>query len=164
MGSGVRPQVTQPPSFRPGGEYPPSPVPREVFGRARDTFFIEIDTSTTTGLVVGFVQLPLSFTVDADADVVVTGGAVRITTLADLTTETPTASVFAKFKRTGAGRDIQNDFAPIQSLLGTAQRPARWEAPMLLRSNSQLQVTLASRAAATVVVWMTLYGYKVFNA
>ena len=152
MGTAVAP--TQP------GSYPPSPLPNQAKGRLRDVFFVQVDFPNVP---IAGVQTPGNFAVDADADFVITGGAQRVTTTADRTTVLPDPAVFVALTRSAAGRTLMNLPVPISALLGTAQRPARWEAAMYLRANSNLAITVTSLQAAAVFVQLTFWGYKVFN-
>lgn len=151
------------PVLRRDGEYPPSPAPREVAGLRRDAFFVEVDFPNVP---INGQQIPVPFTVDADADLVITGGQATVTTVADRTTLLAFAPLYAKIRRTAAGRDSTSDFVPLANLVSFSQiaRPARWEAPLLLRANSQFVTTLFLAAgAAPLYVSITYNAYKVFT-
>lgn len=143
------------------GAYAPSPVPSEAQRRARDIFFIQLDNLNVPIGAAGAVLAP--FSVDADADLMITGGASRITTVADRTAVLPDPAVTFSLTRTAAGRTLMSAPVPVSALLGTAQRPARWEAPMLLRANSALAVTVNNFQGVALVVQLTFWGYKLFN-
>lgn len=148
-------------SVQPGGAYAPSPIPQEARNRSRDIFFIQLDNLNVGANAAGIVLAP--FSVDADADLLITGGAQRVTTVADRTTTLPDPAVLLSLTRTAAGRTLMNSPVPIAAMLGTGQRPARWEAPMLLRANSALAVTVTSFHGVALVVQVTFWGYKIFN-
>ena len=143
------------------GEYAPSQPPAEARQRLRDIFFIQLDNLNVIVGAAGVVLAP--FSVDADADIVITGGAQRVTTAADRTTVLADPALTLSLTRTAAGRTLMSAPVPISALLGTAQRPARWEAPMLLRANSALSVTVNNFQGAALAVQVTFWGYKIFN-
>lgn len=143
------------------GAYPPSPVPAEARQRLRDIFFIQLDNLNVPIGAAGVVLAP--FSVDADADILITGGASRVTSQADRTTVLTDPALTVSLVRTNAGRSLMSAAVPVSCLLGTAQRPARWEAPMLLRANSALSVTLNNFQGVALAVQFTLWGYKIFN-
>lgn len=142
------------------GEYAPTALPPEARGKLRDTFFLQLDFANVP---VAFVPTLGNITIDADADFIITGGAQRVTTVADRTAVLADPIVLVSMKRSASGRDLQNLPVPISAVLGTAQRPARWEAPMLVRANSNLAVTVSSGHGAAVLVQMTFWGFKIFN-
>lgn len=143
------------------GAYPPSPIPPELQNRLRDVFFGEVDFPNIPAAGGASVSLPLQ--VDSDADILITGGAQWVTTLADLTTRLPEPALFVTLRRTSAGRDLSSAATPLRNVLGTAERPARWETSVLVKAGSTLAVTIRSNHGAALVASLTFWGIKLFT-
>lgn len=143
------------------GAYPPTPIPPEFQNRLRDVFFGVINFPNIPAVGGAAVVLPLQ--VDSDADLLITGGAQFVTTVADLTTRLLEPALFISLKRTSAGRDLMLSAVPLRNLLGTAERPARWETPVLVKAGSTLQATMTSNHGAALAASLTFWGIKLFT-
>lgn len=143
------------------GAYAPTQLPPELASRLRDVFFGEVDFANIPAAGGASVALPLQ--VDSDADILITGGAQWVTTTADLTTRLPEPALFVTLRRTSAGRDLSTSATPLRNVLGTAERPARWECPVLVKAGSTLTVTLRSNHGATLAASLTFWGIKLFT-
>lgn len=142
------------------GAYQPTPLPDEFANRRRDVFFGELNFPLVPA--AGGAAVVLALPVDTDGDIYITGGTQFVTTVADLTTRLPTPALFVTLRRTSASRDLSNAPVPIASLLGSGERPARWETGLLVRAGSTLQVTVISNHGATTAANLTFWGTKLF--
>lgn len=154
------PRLVPAPPRQPGG-YPPTGVPDELQTRLRDVFFGEVDFPLIP--VAGGLAVALPLVVDPDADILITGGTAFVTTTADLTTRLLEPALFVSLRRTSAGRDLMNAFVPLRNLLGSAERPARWETSVLIKAGSTMTVTVRSNHGATLAASLTFWGTKVFT-
>ena len=142
--------------------YLPNPV-RELFAQnGGDGFFPSLDfTIGATGTAAATQRLTL--TQDADSYFIITGLS-RVITNSDNTTFHTQAGITIQIKMSSSGREVMDVPAHLENIAGTAQRPAIWPVPKVVGPAATMAVTLVSFEAATRIVRLTFYGYKVWRS
>lgn len=137
-----------------GGAYPRA----DVAGRTRDVFFITMDS--TLGVSGSDTQ---RFTIDTDADVLLThltydvrDGAATATIITD-----PNISVIITLS--SSGRQLMNAGTPLTNLGGNGRQVSKWAAPKFLDAGTTFSVALTNNVAAAMRAKLTFHGFKLFR-
>jgi hypothetical protein len=133
-------------------------LPRELWGKQKDMFVGHLDF---TPLAANATQSQ-GLNITADADFVILYGT-RIVTAADNVTFIANVPELVTITDTGAGRNLMSAAVHMDELFGTAQLPAYWAFPKLIRAGSTLTATLQSLEATPRNVRLSFHGFKVFS-
>lgn len=133
-------------------------LPRELWGKQKDYFVGHIDF---TPLAANSTQSQ-GFGVSADADFVILYGT-RIVTAVDNVTFIANVPELVTLTDTGSGRNLMSSPIHMDELFGTAQLPAYWAFPKLIRAGSTLTATIQSLEATARNVRLSFHGFKVFS-
>lgn len=138
----------------------PGLIPTWALQRARDVFFE----------VLSWVPLAASgssarsFTVDADADLILTDLRAMVTDDAAVGTRVDPAPILVTILSTGSGRQSMNASGHINTIYGTGERPAPLPMGLVIPRSSVVTVTLENLDAANGFdVRLTHTGVKVFT-
>lgn len=118
--------------------------------------------------VVEFMALPALksanqyVSVDQDADLIIVGGARVVTDAATDLVAPALPPILITLRMVTSARDLMPSAAHIETLFGTAQFPATWPRPKVIRAGSQMRVTASNLSATIYNVRLTFYGFKVF--
>jgi len=132
-------------------------IPRELWSRLKDFFaytanFIPLTASATQ-------TTNISIQNDADFLILYGVGTVTDTTEASRLTYVPQ---LVQFRDSGSGRELFDQATHYHNIYGTAEEPAYWSFPKLLRAGSTFSVTHQNLEATDRRVRTAFFGFKVF--
>lgn len=132
-------------------------LPRELWGKQKDMFVGHVDFTplAANGTQTQGLQIP------SDADFVIVYGT-RIVTAVDNITFIANVPELVTLTDTGSGRQLMSSAVHMDELFGTAQLPAYWSFPKLMRASSTLSVTVQSLEATARNIRLSFHGFKVF--
>ena len=150
-------------AMRPAGQITrvPNPflglIPRELWSRLKDFFaytanFIPLTASATQ-------TTNISIQNDSDFLIIYGVGTVTETTEASRLTYVPQ---LVQFRDSGSGRELFDQSTHYHNVYGTAEEPAYWSFPKLLRAGSTFSVTHQNLEAVDRRVRVAFFGFKVF--
>ena len=140
-------------------------LPTEMLGRQRDFFTYTAEYLTLAASATATVDL----SIQADSDFLILGGVRAAFSSDDLTliTDANTYEAFAPFlvniTDTGSGRSFMDRAVHVDNLFGTAQRPALWMFPKLIRASSVISTRLQNLTATARNVRLSYVGFKIFD-
>ncbi len=133
-------------------------LPRALWRRAKDFFvytaeFLPLSASATQTFEIA---------IQADSDFVIVAGVRVVTTTDNLTVQTFVPEL-VRILDTGSGRELTDRAVHIENWFGTAQLPAYWPYPKVIRASSTLQTTLQNLEANDRNARLSYLGFKVFD-
>jgi hypothetical protein len=132
-------------------------IPRALWRRLKDFFIYGVD----------FLPLALSATatrdiaIQADSDFLIVAGVRLYSTNVDGPITTPSIAT-VQIVDSGSGRSLFNQPQHVDNVFGTAQLPAYWPMPKLVRMSSTLSTTLSNLEAVARNYRLAYWGFKVF--
>ena len=132
-------------------------IPRELWSRLKDFFvytanFIPLTASSTQTTNVSIQN-------DSDFLIIYGVGTVTDTTEASRLTYVPQ---LVQLRDSSSGRELFDQATHYHNIFGTAEEPAYWSFPKLLRAGSTFSVTLQNLEATDRRVRIAFAGFKVF--
>ncbi len=132
-------------------------IPRALWHRLKDFFIYGVD----------FLPLAISATatrdiaIQADSDFLIVAGVRLYSSSADAPITTPSIST-VQIVDSGSGRSLFNQAQHTDNVFGTAQLPAYWPMPKLVRMSSTISTTLINLEAVARNYRLAYWGFKVF--
>lgn len=137
-------------------------LPRRLWASTKDFFVYTANFITADG-----TQLPLSGSRDVqtqiqnDSHFIIMAG-VRTVFNTDDTTAIANPPITVQIQDSGSGRSLLSSFTQIENLFGTAQLPAYWPYPKIIKRSSTLTTQLVNLAATARHVRIAYLGFKVW--
>lgn len=139
-------------------------IPKGFAEKPQDLFFLQFDfTNANAKRLDAGTSKTISFTVDGDAHLLLSGGS-RVATdgATDLVTQ-PFVPVTVSMKTSSSGRELMEDAVHIENIFGTAQLPTAWPRPKFLQANSTIQVTCTNLSGALGFnLRLNFFCFKIF--
>lgn len=133
-------------------------LPRALWRRAKDFF---VYSAEFLPLAANQTQT-FEIAIQADSDFVIVAG-VRVVTQIDNVTQTTFVPELVRILDTGSGRELTDRAVHMENWFGTAQLPAYWPYPKVIRASSTLQTTVQNLDGNARNVRMSYLGFKVFD-
>lgn len=133
-------------------------LPPEMSQRARDFFLVTAEILPLAASGSGADTI----SINDDADFLIVAGTGVVTSV-DNATFLANVPILVELKDSGSGRDMMDAPVHWNNIFGTAQYPAIWPYPKLIRRASSLTVKCTNLEATARNVRVTFHGFKVFG-
>lgn len=150
-------------AMRPAGQITrvPSPflglIPRELWSRLKDFF---VYTANFIPLAASSTQT-VNISIQNDSDFLIIYGVGTVTTT-DESARLTYIPQLVQLRDSGSGRELFDQATHYHNIYGTAEEPAYWSFPKLLRAGSTFSVTHQNLEAVDRRVRVAFCGFKVF--
>jgi hypothetical protein len=142
-------------------------LPRSLWNRHKDFFTYGVEFLPLAASEAGANG---DIAIQADSDFMIIGAAAVVTDTSDAAIAS-TANAFDKFNPpflvtltdTGSGRAFSNIGIAFKNLFGTAEQPAIWTFPKLIRASSVLTTKIQNLVATAYRVRIAYTGIKIFS-
>ncbi|MGH7166468.1 MAG: hypothetical protein ACREIS_13195 [Nitrospiraceae bacterium] len=133
-------------------------LPRSLWRKVKDFF---VYSSDFIPLAAGGTATQ-DIAVQADSDFVIIAGVRVYTTTGDVAIAGDFFPALVTIRDSGSGRQLMDRPVHAQNLFGTAQLPAYWPFPKLIRASSTVSTTLQNLEATARNIRISYWGFKVF--
>jgi len=136
-------------------------LPRPLWNKAKDFFGYTVNF-TGTNILAASASLTLPTTVQNDSAFVIIAAVATVTDSTDAVQVTFVPET-VQIQDQAQGRTFFDSPTHFMNVFGTAQQPAFWTLPRLVKAGSTLATTLQNLEAVARNVRITYLGFKVFN-
>lgn len=136
-------------------------LPRVLWGKVKDFFGYTVNFTGTNILAASATQT-LQTTIQNDSAFVIIAAVAVVTDSAD-TTQITFVPQTVQIQDQSAGRNFFDSATHFHNVYGTAQAPAYWTLPRLVKAGATLSTTLANLEAFARNVRISYLGFKIFN-
>lgn len=136
-------------------------LPRPLWGKLKDFFGYTVNFTGTNILAASATQTLQTVIQNDSAFIIIAANAV-VTDAAD-TTQITFVPQTVQIQDQSAGRNFFDAPTHYHNVYGTAQQPAYWTLPRLVKAGSIISTTLANLEAFARNVRITYLGFKVFR-
>lgn len=139
-------------------------LPRNLWNRHKDLFFYNVEflpLAASDAGAGGDIQI------DADSDFLIMGASAIVTDVNDVVVAS-IVNAFDKFNPpflvtlTDAARSFSNIATGFKNLFGTAEQPAIWPFPKLIRATTTLTTKIQNLSATAYRIRISYAGIKIF--
>ena len=134
-------------------------LPKDLWNRVKDFFIYSVEFLP----LAASETLTTDIAIQADSDFLIMAGVRTVTDTANTTLQTFVPQTVL-ITDSGSGRQLMDRAVHIENLFGTAQLPAIWPYPKLIRASSTLSTRLTNLDGANARnVRLSYLGFKIFG-
>lgn len=137
-------------------------LPRSLWGKVKDFFGYTVNF-TGTNILAASTSQSLQTTVQNDSAFIIIAALATVTDSTDATRLTFVPQT-VQIQDQSAGRNFFDAATHYHNVFGTAEAPAYWTLPRLVKAGSTLTTTLNNLEATARNVRIVYLGFKVFKA
>lgn len=135
-------------------------LPPELWNKEKSFFIYGTDYNT----IATAATVTNNIAVQADSDFLLAAACIAVQAFTAGATATGSFAGTVIITDAGSGRNLMNQAIHVANVYGTAQLPAYWPFPYLVKRNSTLQTQLANLDTTNAyVIRIAYWGFKIFG-